>query len=144
MLPPIKASPATPDQPVQELTVTIVALDHIQLAMPAGGEAEARAFYSALLGFIEVPKPAALAGRGGCWFDGPGIGIHLGVEHEFTPARKAHPAFRVADLAAWRDELAAAGVHIVPDESVPAVHRFYVADPFGNRIEFIQDGDTFG
>ena len=124
--------------------IQIVNLDHIQLAMPAGGEDAARAFYGRLLGCRELAKPAELAARGGCWFQGPGIGIHLGVEAPFSPARKAHPAFVVADLAAARQELAEAGVPITPDDTLPHVRRFYAADPFGNRIEFIQQGDRFG
>jgi catechol 2,3-dioxygenase-like lactoylglutathione lyase family enzyme len=121
----------------------IVNLDHIQLAMPAGGEEAARAFYGGLLGFAEVPKPAELAARGGCWFQGPGIGIHMGVEAPFSPARKAHPAFMVEDLEAARQVLSSAGVPITPDDTLPHVRRFYAADPFGNRIEFIQAGDRF-
>ena len=119
----------------------LVGLDHIQLAMPAGGEPAARAFYVELLGLSEAAKPAVLAGRGGCWFAGPGIGVHLGVEQEFAPARKAHPAFSVADLEALRGTLAAAGVPITLDDTLPNVRRFYATDPFGNRIEFIQAGD---
>jgi catechol 2,3-dioxygenase-like lactoylglutathione lyase family enzyme len=121
----------------------IVGIDHIQLAMPAGAEAEARRFYSELLGLTEIAKPATLAARGGCWFNGPGIQVHLGVEQEFAPARKAHPAFLVADLPACRQHLAQAGIATTPDQTVPGVRRFYAADPFGNRIEFIQDGDGF-
>jgi catechol 2,3-dioxygenase-like lactoylglutathione lyase family enzyme len=121
----------------------IVGVDHVQLAMPAGAEEQARAFYTGVLGLAEVPKPAPLAGRGGCWFAGPGTALHLGVESDFRPARKAHLALRVADLEAARRELVAAGVPIVPDDSVPQVRRLYVADPFGNRIELIQDGDRF-
>ena len=121
----------------------IVELDHIQLAMPAGEEDRARAFYGALLGFEELDKPAPLAARGGCWFQGPGVGLHLGVETPFSPARKAHPAFIVADLEAARQHLAAAGVAITPDDTLPHLRRFYAADPFGNRIEFIQAGDSF-
>lgn len=125
------------------MTIEISGLDHIQLAMPAGGEAAARAFYGELLGLPEQPKPAQLVARGGCWFQLPGIGLHLGVEEAFKPARKAHPALRVADLEAARQALAAAGVAITPDETVPHVRRFYAADPFGNRIEFMQAGDEF-
>lgn len=121
----------------------ILGLDHIQLAMPAGREAEARAFYGGLLGLAEIAKPAPLAARGGCWFAGAGVQIHLGVEDAFAPARKAHPALLVADLAASRVALEAAGVPIVPDDTLPDVRRFYAADPFGNRIEFIQSGDGF-
>jgi catechol 2,3-dioxygenase-like lactoylglutathione lyase family enzyme len=123
--------------------IAIESLDHIQLAIPAGGEAQARAFYGDLLGLAELPKPVQLAARGGCWFQGPGIGLHLGVETPFSPARKAHPAFAVADLEAARATLAGAGVAITPDDTLPHVRRFYAADPFGNRIEFIQAGDRF-
>jgi catechol 2,3-dioxygenase-like lactoylglutathione lyase family enzyme len=122
----------------------IVGLDHIQLAMPAGAEADARRFYSELLGLAEIAKPAELAARGGCWFSGPGVQVHLGVEQQFAPARKAHPAFLVADLDAFQEQLARAGIATTPDTAVPGVRRFYAADPFGNRIEFIQDGDGFG
>ncbi len=79
--------------------MSIIGIDHIQLAMPAGAEADARRFYGDLLGLTEIAKPAELAARGGCWFSGPSIQVHLGVEQEFAPARKAHPAFLVADLA---------------------------------------------
>lgn len=118
-------------------------LDHVQLAMPAGGEAAARQFYGGLLGLAEAARPAALAQRGGCWFSGGGVQVHLGVEADFAPARKAHPAFRVADLAAAAAVLAAAGIIVRADTAVPHVRRFYVDDPFGNRLEFLQDGDAF-
>jgi mannose-6-phosphate isomerase-like protein (cupin superfamily)/predicted enzyme related to lactoylglutathione lyase len=124
--------------------MTIIGIDHIQLAMPAGAEAEARRFYGDLLGLTELAKPAELAARGGCWFSGPGIQVHLGVEQEFAPARKAHPAFLVVGLDAFQERLAQAGIATMPDGTVPGVRRFYAADPFGNRIEFIQDGDGFG
>jgi catechol 2,3-dioxygenase-like lactoylglutathione lyase family enzyme len=123
--------------------IVVAGLDHVQLAMPAGREDQARAFYAGLLGLRELGKPAPLAARGGCWFEGPAIQIHLGVEADFTPARKAHPALRVADLEVCRRVLAAGGVQIVPDTTLPDVRRFYVADPFGNRLELIQDGDGF-
>ena len=121
----------------------LIGLDHLQLAMPKGEEAQARAFYGTLLGLTEVAKPEPLAARGGCWFVGQGIQIHLGVEADFAPARKAHPAFLVADLEALREKLREAGVSITEDTTLPDVRRFYAADPFGNRIEFIQDGDGF-
>lgn len=121
----------------------IVGLDHVQLAMPVGGEAAARDFYSGICGLSEVPKPAPLAQRGGCWFTGGNVSIHLGVEPDFTPARKAHPALRVRDLGAAQQVFVAAGIAVLPDETVPLVRRFYVADPFENRIEFLQDGDVF-
>jgi catechol 2,3-dioxygenase-like lactoylglutathione lyase family enzyme len=125
-------------------TMQLVGFDHLQLAIPAGGEEQARRFYGELLGLRELPKPAALAGRGGCWFEAPGVQIHLGVEQGFVPARKAHPAFLVADLAAAQARLAAAGVESLPDTSVEGVRRFYAHDPFGNRLEFIQDSEGFG
>ncbi|HLZ70140.1 MAG TPA: VOC family protein [Dehalococcoidia bacterium] len=121
----------------------VLGLDHVQLAMPAGAEAEARRFYTGVLGLGEVAKPPALAARGGCWFEAPGAVVHLGVETPFAPAYKAHPAFLVADLAAARRALAVAGAPIVLDDSLPDVRRLYTADPFGNRIELIQQGDGF-
>lgn len=121
----------------------ITGLDHVQLAMPAGQEDAARRFYADILGLAEVDKPAPLRARGGCWFSGPGVALHLGVEADFAPARKAHPALRVADLAAAQAHLAAAGVAITPDATLPHVRRFYVADPFGNRIEILQEGDRY-
>lgn len=121
----------------------ITGLDHLQLAMPAGGEEAARQFYRDLLRLTEVAKPAALVGRGGCWFTGPGLQIHLGVEEPFVPARKAHPAFLVHDLVALMAQFAQAGIAMRLDDSVASVRRGYASDPFGNRIEFIQNGDGF-
>ena len=121
----------------------IVGLDHVQLAMPAGQEAEARAFYADILGLSEVAKPEPLRTRGGCWFAGSGVALHLGVEADFAPARKAHPALRVADLEAARQHLTRAGVAITADDTLPHVRRFYIADPWGNRIELLQDGDVY-
>lgn len=121
----------------------VVGLDHVQLAMPAGGEEEARRFYVGVLGMTEVAKPESLASRGGCWFECRGAVLHLGVEADFQPARKAHPALRVTDLEATWTELEAAGAPVVGDDSLPNVRRFYTADPFGNRIEILQDGDGF-
>jgi catechol 2,3-dioxygenase-like lactoylglutathione lyase family enzyme len=114
----------------------LAALDHLQLAMPPKGEAAARAFYGGLLGLRETPKPPALAARGGVWFQGA-IALHLGVEPDFRPARKAHPAFRVRDLGALAARLAAAGHAVTWDDALPGVRRFYTADPFGNRLEFL-------
>ena len=121
----------------------IIGLDHVQLAIPPGKEDQARHFYRGLLGLAEVAKPAALVPRGGCWFEGPDTFLHLGVQDDFLPARKAHPAFLVADLERLREILATAGVPIKPDSTLPGVQRLYAADPFGNRLEFIQDGDGF-
>lgn len=116
----------------------LLAIDHVQLAMPEGGEAAARAFYSDLLGLPEVPKPAPLAARGGCWFERDAVRLHLGVEQDFRPARKAHPALLVDDLAALTARLARAGVPVRPDHELAGVERCHVDDPFGNRIELIQ------
>ena len=125
------------------MTDHIVALDHLQIAIPPGGEQEGRKFYGDLLGLTEISKPEQLVARGGCWFEGPGIAVHLGVQSDFVPARKAHPAFRVANLEAFRQVLESAGIPVIPDDSIPHVKRFHAADPFGNRLEFIQDGDQF-
>ena len=123
--------------------VQLVGLDHIQLAMPPGGEEQARQFYQRLLGLREIAKPEPLAARGGCWFEGTGIVLHLGIEPGFRPSKKAHPCFRVAELDACRHALEAAGVSTKADMSVPSARRFHATDPFGNRLEFLQDGDSF-
>ena len=103
--------------------------------MPAGGEARARGFYTGLLGIPEVPKPAHLAARGGCWFETPAFKLHLGVEGNFRPARKAHPGLLVDNFAALCAALAASGHALTPDAD-DAGH-VYVDDPFGNRLELI-------
>ena len=117
--------------------MTILAVEHVQLAMPPGGEGDARAFYAGLLGIPEVPKPPELAKRGGVWFEAGALKIHLGVETDFRPARKAHPALLVRDLRALVERLVAAGVE-VRDDPLEGYHRVYVADPFGNRIELLE------
>jgi catechol 2,3-dioxygenase-like lactoylglutathione lyase family enzyme len=115
------------------------ALHHVQLAMPAGAEATARAFYSGLLGLPELPKPPHLTARGGCWFGLADRELHLGVEPDFRPARKAHPALLVPDLDGLRARLTAAGVATRDEADPPAGYRrFYADDPFGNRLEFLQ------
>lgn len=116
----------------------LVAIDHIQLAMPEGGEPEARRFYRDLLGLAEVKKPDNLKKRGGCWFEKGAIKVHLGVEADFRPARKAHPAFLVRDLTALAEKLAATGVAVKRDEPLEGYDRIYVDDPFGNRIELME------
>ena len=117
----------------------ITGIDHVQVAIPAGGEDRARAFYGGRLGMTETPKPAALAARGGCWFTAGAAVVHLGVEEPFTPAAKAHPALLVDDLGVLEQELAAAGyVCVRADGEIPGVRRFHTTDPFGNRIEFQQ------
>jgi catechol 2,3-dioxygenase-like lactoylglutathione lyase family enzyme len=113
-------------------------LDHVQLAMPAGGEELARAFYTGSLGIPEVPKPAHLARRGGCWFERGPLKIHLGVEKDFRPATKAHPALIVADLPALIKRLSDNGYHVVEDQPLEGYDRRYVDDPFGNRIELME------
>ena len=118
--------------------MTIVGIDHVQLAMPAGREEEARAFYSSLLGLPEVPKPEDLAKRGGVWFESSEVKIHLGVDREFRPARKAHPALLVRDLVLLVDRLRAAGVAVTDDEPLSGWERVYVTDPFGNRLELME------
>jgi catechol 2,3-dioxygenase-like lactoylglutathione lyase family enzyme len=116
----------------------VVGIDHVQLAMPRGREDDARAFYRDLLGMEEISKPANLAGRGGVWFAAGDRQVHLGVEDDFRPAHKAHPALRVEDLDAFRSRLADGGYAPHDDEPLPGYRRFYVADPFGNRLEFIE------
>jgi catechol 2,3-dioxygenase-like lactoylglutathione lyase family enzyme len=116
----------------------ILSLDHVQLAMPPGGEAQARAFYASVLGLAEVAKPPHLAVRGGCWFEGGDVRIHLGVEADFHPARKAHPALLVDDLRALAAALDAAGFATRPGEPLEGYARLDVNDPFGNRIELMQ------
>lgn len=116
-------------------------IDHVQLAMPAGGEDEARAFYGRLLGLPEVPKPPALAARGGCWFERDGLKVHLGVDPDFRPARKAHPAFVVDDLQSVVASLVAAGAAVEEAEPIDRIERAFAHDPFGNRLELI-DGSA--
>src|SRR5215831_18829332 len=115
----------------------IVAIEHVQLAMPPGEERLARDFYAGILGIPEVPKPPELAKRGGAWFESGSVKIHLGVEAEFRSARKAHPALRVRDLRALVDRLREARVDVV-EEPLEGHFRVYVADPFGNRIELME------
>ena len=122
--------------------MSIVGIEHVQLAMPPGGEAKAQAFYEGLLGLPRVPKPPHLEVRGGCWFEsdsGTGaVRIHLGVEDPFHPARNAHPALLVDGLASLVDRLLAAGVTVRDDEPLEGYHRVYADDPFGNRLELME------
>jgi catechol 2,3-dioxygenase-like lactoylglutathione lyase family enzyme len=118
--------------------VAIVAIEHVQLAMPPGREQAAREFYQGLLGIPEVPKPPQLAKRGGAWFERGSLKIHLGVEVDFRPARKAHPALLVADLEALISQLKAHNVKVIDDDPLEGYLRVYVADPFGNRIELME------
>lgn len=116
----------------------ILALEHVQLAMPPGGEEAARAFFRGLLHILEVPKPPNLARRGGCWFEDAKLKVHLGVEADFRPARKAHPAFLVMDLQPLVERLRSAGHPVAEDEPLEGFNRVYVDDPFGNRIELME------
>ena len=106
--------------------------------MPAGGEDLARNFYAGILGISETPKPAHLAKRGGCWFERGDLKIHLGVEADFKPARKAHLALLVTELSLLQEKLKASGCILKEDESLEGYHRIYVDDPFGNRIELME------
>ena len=113
----------------------IIGLDHVQLAMPAGQEDHARAFYVGVLGLVEEPKPANLAVRGGVWFKAGSLRLHLGVEADFRPAKKAHPALLVTGLVDMAERCRLAGYPPVADEPLEGFNRVYVSDPFGNRIE---------
>ena len=117
-------------------------LDHVQLAIPEGAEERCRPFYVGVLGMTEMPKPPALAGRGGLWLERGSVRIHLGVEEDFRPARKAHPALAVSDLDGLAQTLAAAGHVPSWDDAIPEIRRFYVSDPVGNRIEFMEDSGS--
>jgi len=116
----------------------ITGLDHVQLAMPRGEEDRARAFYVGVLEMRELPKPPHLAVSGGCWFESGGAHVHLGVEADFSPAKKAHPALLVDDLAALVRRLAWAGADYVPGKPLEGYVRGDTHDPFGNRIELLQ------
>lgn len=117
--------------------MAIIGIDHVQLAMPHGGEDEARAFFIGLLGMREVPKPANLS-PSGCWFESGSLNLHLGVDPDFRPATKAHPALLVDDLAALRAKLEAVGHTTRDDTPIEGYTRFFADDPFGNRIELMQ------
>lgn len=115
----------------------LLAIDHVQLAMPPGGEERAAEFYSGLLGMQPVAKPESMRSSGGAWFRSGAVELHLGVEADFRPARKAHPALRVDDLDAFAARCEATGRVVEWDARYPGVRRFYVADPFGNRLELL-------
>jgi len=117
----------------------IISFDHIQIAIPAGGEENAREFFIKVLGFQEIPKPAELAKRGGAWFQAGSVQLHLGVEADFRPAQKAHPAFVVDDLDGLIEKVQSAGFET--DTSQPPLNGFkraHIFDPFGNRIELME------
>ena len=121
--------------PTETSPPTWVAIDHVQLAMPIGGEGLARQFYVSVLGLVEVPKPPVLAARGGCWFEAGPVRLHLGAEAGFVPARKAHPALVVRDLGEFVESR---GLAATWSDEIPGTVRCHIDDPFGNRIELIE------
>jgi catechol 2,3-dioxygenase-like lactoylglutathione lyase family enzyme len=125
-----------------ELKMTILRFNHVQLAMPRGLEDQARRFYGDVLGLREIPKPGSLQARGGAWFDLGGAQLHLGVEAEFRPAKKAHVALDVDDLDALAVRCRAAGYEPRTDADIPGIRRFFVDDPFGNRLELVESRDS--
>lgn len=115
-----------------------VRLHHVQLSCPPGGESAARRFYAGALGLTEVSKPTVLAARGGVWFRDPDVEVHVGVEADFAPARKAHPAFAVIDIDGVAQRVGAAGFPVAWDGDLPGHRRFYTEDGAGNRMEILQ------
>jgi catechol 2,3-dioxygenase-like lactoylglutathione lyase family enzyme len=120
------------------MNYSVIDIDHIQIAAPQGCEWQARKFFGGLLGLEELAKPESLASRGGCWFRVGSRQLHIGVEENFQPARKAHPAFSVSNLDALFESLKAAGANPVWDEALDGVRRFFAQDPWGNRLEFAE------
>jgi catechol 2,3-dioxygenase-like lactoylglutathione lyase family enzyme len=120
------------------MNLRVARIDHIQIAAPKGCEPAAREFYGSILGLMEIEKPPILAARGGCWFKCGSQQVHIGVEQDFQPTRKAHPAFAVSDLDELRETLVARSITIVDDDNLPGQRRFYAEDPWGNRIEFVE------
>lgn len=116
----------------------IAALDHVQLAAPPGSEERLRSYYAGVLGMTEVPKPPVPAGRGGCWFSSGTAQVHIGVEKDFRPARKAHPGLRVRGIGGYAELLESRGATVVWDHDLPGHRRFYSEDPVGNRLEFLE------
>lgn len=125
---------------VINMSFSFEGIDHIQLAAPAGAEEAARAFFTGILGWKELPKPDKLRIRGGVWFQCGVHQVHLSIQKDFAPAAKAHPAFLVRDLKALRSHLLSNDVHVIDDEmrEEEGILRFYVQDPFGNRLEFME------
>jgi glyoxalase superfamily protein len=116
----------------------LAAVDHVQLAAPAGSEDLLRAYYAGVLGMTEIPKPPLLAARGGCWFRAGEVQLHLGIESDFRPAKKAHPGLRVTGIEAYAARLEARGALVTWDDDLPGHKRFYSQDPVGNRLEFLE------
>lgn len=126
--------PESPDS----ASAFVMRLHHVQLPIEAGTEDACRAFYLGVLGMTEVPKPPALAARGGLWLRSGDLELHLGVDPDFRPQRKAHPGILVDDLDALADRIVAAGIEIRPDDDFLGMRRFYCDDASGNRLEFLQ------
>ena len=122
----------------------IIGIDHVQLAMPAGAEDEAEAFYQGLLGVQRIDKPAVLDARGGCWFANDAVALHLGVEQGFQPAKKAHPGLVVDGYDDLVARLIEQGCEVSPAETLAGVRRSHIHDPFGNRIELIDGSGRAG
>ncbi|WP_337099543.1 VOC family protein [Paenibacillus sp. YIM B09110] len=122
---------------------TFVGIDHVQLAAPAGCEKAARSFFGGVLGWIEIRKPERLIDRGGVWFQCGKHQVHIGVQKNFIPAEKAHPAFQVKHIAALRENLIQHQITVIDDDNREdeGLTRFFLNDPFGNRIEFIESGE---
>ena len=120
------------------MTFTFQGLDHVQLAAPKGSETIARDFFHGLLGFEEIEKPESLRKKGGVWFAFGNTQIHIGIEEPFAPAKKAHPAFLIENLEAFKDHLIENNVSFVVDNDLPGANRIYIHDPFGNRIEILE------
>jgi hypothetical protein len=116
----------------------ITALDHVQLAAPEGSEPALRTYYVSVLGMTELPKPPVLAARGGCWFQAGPVQLHLGIEKDFRPAKKAHPGLRVTGIEAYAARLTEHGAPVEWDGNLPGHRRFYSCDPVGNRLEFLE------
>ncbi|MGW7333794.1 VOC family protein [Streptomyces sp. NPDC054840] len=116
----------------------LTAVDHVQLAAPPDSEDRLRAYYTDILGMTEIPKPPVLATRGGCWFAAGPVQLHLGVEEDFRPARKAHPGLRVSDIEAYASRLRERGATVDWDDNLPGHRRFFSEDPVGNRLEFLE------
>ncbi|MBS4218251.1 VOC family protein [Bacillus sp. FJAT-49711] len=120
------------------MAYTFKAIDHIQLAAPKGSEEEARRFFKGILGFEEIEKPEALKKNGGVWFAYGNVQLHIGIEDPFSATKKAHPAFEVEKIEELKQHLLEHEVEIIEDNKLPGAKRFYVADPFGNRIEILE------
>lgn len=122
------------------MSFTFIGIDHVQLAAPEGCESTARAFFADLLGWTEVPKPENLRKRGGVWFQCGQHQVHIGVQKDFVAATKAHPAFHVGQLEVLRAYLLQKNINVIDDDARTdeGIKRFYLNDPFGNRLEFLE------